>query len=98
MAWRRDRGEDLLPRCAGEASHSPGGGRDENLSVHLSTETGQLHTHATQLLQNGANVKLVQDRLGHSSSRVTLDVYAQVMAEDRDGVADLLDRLHRKEA
>lgn len=34
------------------------------------------HTHATLLLQNGASIKDVQARLGHSSMNTTLDTYA----------------------
>lgn len=36
------------------------------------------HTHATQLLENGATIKLVQERLGHASPRVTLETYSHV--------------------
>jgi len=43
------------------------------------------HTHATLLLERGMPVHLVQQRLGHSSSRVTLDSYAHALppAEQR---------------
>jgi integrase len=37
------------------------------------------HTHATILLKNGAHPKIVQERLGHSSVNVTLDVYSHVL-------------------
>lgn len=37
------------------------------------------HTHATWLLEAGTNVKVVSERLGHSTCRVTLDTYAHVM-------------------
>ena len=37
------------------------------------------HTHATDLLAAGVNVKLVSERLGHSSTSFTLDTYAHVM-------------------
>ena len=33
------------------------------------------HTHATMLIESGVNVKTVQERLGHSSVRTTLDKY-----------------------
>lgn len=36
------------------------------------------HTHATMLLEAGANIKDIQDRLGHSKSSITLDVYSHV--------------------
>jgi integrase len=37
------------------------------------------HSHATALLRAGAHPKVVQERLGHSSIRVTLDVYSAVL-------------------
>jgi len=37
------------------------------------------HTHASLLLQAGIHPKVVQERLGHSSIRVTLDTYSHVM-------------------
>lgn len=35
------------------------------------------HTHATLLIENGANVKTVSERLGHSNIRTTLDTYTK---------------------
>lgn len=37
------------------------------------------HSHATALLRAGVHPKVVQERLGHSSIRVTLDVYSAVL-------------------
>jgi len=37
------------------------------------------HTHATHLLVAGVNVKVVSERLGHSSVSFTLDTYGHVM-------------------
>ena len=36
------------------------------------------HTHATILIENGANIKDVQKRLGHSTIETTLDTYTHV--------------------
>ncbi len=36
------------------------------------------HTHATRLIENGADIKDVQARLGHSNIRTTLDTYTHV--------------------
>lgn len=33
------------------------------------------HTHATILVENGANIKDVQERLGHANISVTMDMY-----------------------
>lgn len=54
------------------------------------------HTHATLLLLAGEHVKVVSERLGHSSIQITLDTYSfalpsmQVAAAKR--IADLLSR------
>jgi len=37
------------------------------------------HTHATLLLQAGVHPKIVQERLGHSSISVTIDMYSHVV-------------------
>jgi integrase len=37
------------------------------------------HTHATLMLQAGVPAKVVSERLGHASVRMTLDVYAHVL-------------------
>lgn len=37
------------------------------------------HTHATIALQAGVNVKVLQERLGHGSIKVTLDTYGHVL-------------------
>jgi len=39
------------------------------------------HTHATLLLQRGVPAKLVQERLGHKSITMTLDLYSHVNSE-----------------
>jgi len=40
---------------------------------------------------SGANVKAVQQMLGHASAAMTLDVYSGLFADDLDAVAE---RLH----
>lgn len=37
------------------------------------------HTHATLLLQQGVNPKVVAERLGHADTRLTLDTYSHLM-------------------
>jgi ATP-dependent helicase/nuclease subunit A len=36
------------------------------------------HTHATLLMERGINIKVIQERLGHSTSSMTLDIYSHV--------------------
>jgi integrase len=37
------------------------------------------HSHATHLLANGVHPKVAQERLGHSSIAITLDLYSHIM-------------------
>lgn len=52
------------------------------------------HTHATQLLQAGVDIKSVSHRLGHSSIRITLDTYAHVIPSMQDNVIKKLGELN----
>jgi integrase len=45
------------------------------------------HTHATLLIQNGTNVKVLAERLGHSNVKITLDCYYHVMPNMQKEVA-----------
>ena len=49
------------------------------------------HTAASLAVQSGANVKVVQQMLGHTSAAMTLDVYADLFDEDLDILAERLD-------
>jgi integrase len=49
------------------------------------------HTAASLAIKAGANVKVVQQMLGHASAAMTLDVYAGLFADNLDEVADRLD-------
>lgn len=55
------------------------------------------HTAASLAVSAGANVKAVAQMLGHSSAALTLDVYADLFAEDLSAVGDALDSLRRRE-
>ena len=51
------------------------------------------HTHATELMRAGIHVKVVSERLGHSSVRVTLDRYSHVLPDMQDEAASAADAL-----
>jgi integrase len=51
------------------------------------------HTAASLAIQSGANVKVVQQMLGHASAAMTLDVYAGLFGDDLDSVAERLNSL-----
>ena len=48
------------------------------------------HTAASLMLHRGVSLNVVSRQLGHSSIRVTADVYGHLMIEDRQQVADAL--------
>jgi integrase len=56
------------------------------------------HTAASLAIKAGANVKAVQQMLGHASAAMTLDVYAGLFDDDLDSVADALDVMMTKAA
>lgn len=47
------------------------------------------HTNASLMLSGGVPVKLVSERLGHASTKVTLDTYAHTLAEDHTRLAEV---------
>lgn len=47
------------------------------------------HTHATLLIENKANIKAVQERLGHANIKITLDTYTHVTNVGAKEVAEL---------
>lgn len=51
------------------------------------------HSFATYLLCRSIPVKYVQERLGHSTARMTLDTYAKVMPSVKFGALELLDKI-----
>jgi len=52
-----------------------------------------LHGFATMLLGEGIPLKVVSDMLGHSSIRITGDIYAHVLVEMQDEAIHKLDIL-----
>jgi integrase len=53
------------------------------------------HTHATMLLQQGVNPKIVSERLGHSNISITLDTYTHVSDTIQKDAVEKLDSLFR---
>jgi integrase len=56
------------------------------------------HIAASRAIAAGANVKVVQQMLGHASAATTLDVYAGLLGDDLDTVAESLDAAARRSA
>jgi len=51
------------------------------------------HTHATLLLRQAVHPKIVSERLGHSTTGITLATYSHVMPGMQDEAAQRLDAL-----
>jgi integrase len=63
-------------------------GIEQNLKFH-----DLRHTHATLLLRRKINPKVVQERLGYSSIKMTLDTYGHLMPDMQSSAADALDAI-----
>ncbi|HIF1448939.1 TPA: tyrosine-type recombinase/integrase [Enterococcus faecium] len=53
------------------------------------------HTHATLLLENGAKMKEISERLGHSRISITMDTYSHVTDKMRNETIDIMENLRK---
>ncbi|WP_196600380.1 site-specific integrase [Pectinatus frisingensis] len=67
--------------------------RAANISDDVTFHTLR-HTHATQLLKHGVNIKVVSERLGHSSTSVTMNIYAHALPDMQNEAVDELNRIY----
>ena len=51
------------------------------------------HTHATLLLERGADLKDIQSKLGHSRSAITMDTYSHLTEKMQDRTVDLFESI-----
>lgn len=51
------------------------------------------HTHATILLEAGANIKEIQSRLGHSKFSTTMDIYSHITPKMKDNTVSILENI-----
>ncbi|WP_342045149.1 site-specific integrase [Bacillus sp. OTU530] len=54
------------------------------------------HTHATLLVQQNVNVKLISERLGHADIGTTLNTYSHVLPEMQRTISEKLDDIFKK--
>lgn len=94
--------DDLLwPRRDGTPMRPPSHGdwyyaalekcMDDDPEFPRVTPHGLRHVAAGLMVSAGANVKLIQMQLGHSSAAMTLDVYAELWDEDLDAVGSAVE-------
>lgn len=53
------------------------------------------HSHATMLINNGANIIAVSKRLGHSDINITLKTYAHVLKKTEDEMLNIIEELEK---
>ena len=54
------------------------------------------HTHASQLLKKGENIKVVSERLGHAKIGITLDTYGHLLKGMQEGAAKTINEVLEK--
>ena len=52
---------------------------------------GLRHSHATHLLENNTHPKIVSERLGHSTTAITLDLYSHILPTLQETVTASID-------
>jgi site-specific recombinase XerD len=55
------------------------------------------HTAASLAIASGANIKVVQQMLGHKSATMTLDLYGHLFPDQLDEVAERMDVAARRQ-
>lgn len=53
------------------------------------------HAHASTLLRQNVHPKIVQERMGHSSIKLTMDTYSHLIPDAQDAAADAIDKARR---
>ncbi|MFP3488914.1 tyrosine-type recombinase/integrase, partial [Staphylococcus sp. SIMBA_130] len=55
------------------------------------------HTHASLLLKQGVNPKIVSERLGHANVRITLETYSHLLPNLQKDTAEQFGKLFYRE-
>lgn len=56
------------------------------------------HTHATVLLSHGVHPKIVQERLGHSDIKITMEIYSHVTPTIQRAAVEVYENIGTAEA
>ncbi|OMC86885.1 recombinase XerC [Viridibacillus sp. FSL H7-0596] len=68
----------------------------ERANVPILSPHALRHSHAVHLLEAGANIKYVSERLGHASIKTTADTYLHVTKKIEDDSLDMYETYMRK--
>jgi integrase len=49
------------------------------------------HTHASILISSGVDIVKVSSRLGHANPKITLEIYAHLLPNIQDNVAEIFE-------
>ena len=82
-------GTPKVPHCLSDAFRAA---KRRITQLPSLTFHGLRHTHATILLRNGIHIKVVSERMGHSSVAITLEVYGHVIPGMQEKAAEEIDR------
>jgi integrase len=53
---------------------------------------GLRHTHASYLIASGVPIKVISERLGHSSIAMTMDIYGHLLDGQDEAASDAFDQ------
>ena len=88
-AWFVDHGLGTFEKI--EAWHDRNGVKRYRRSGYKGYNLHELrHTQATLLIGRGADIKTVQNRLGHSSASLTMNIYAHAIEQNDREAADTI--------
>jgi integrase len=65
------------------------------LKAHDVTLHGLRHSHASHLLASNVHPKIMQERFGHSSIAITMDIYSRLMPNVQESAASTVDDVMR---
>ena len=92
LLCRRENGEYIHPRTMQYASRAI----HEELRIPEFDFHSLRHTHATMLIEEGAPLKYVQQRLGHKKIEVTMNIYQHVTDTIREQGNAVIENMFKK--